>query len=588
MDRPTIANDKRAMATSMPPLPGRKEQDKGFPSFITSSDYKLSANPVAPPRKKRDGKKNPGIDSVGNITISNKSKSVKNVDVSHLDDGYELVANLKKESSDPWTDSLDKCNSIEECSKSLFDQGADLVVKLPPEQTESCCKETNSKSSQISPREESKKTKKAKKKSRSSSGHEDLINLTDSRMSDSVIDNSYSDFPFTKQITKISVSHNLDDSLFCDSTSLQQLRDSRSKSKAEKDENFNNFNGSTDETGNVVPPLPPLPNKTNKREEVIYDFGGTGAAFSKKNVPKEVSKPKSESLATNTLNQRQYSEKDSLYSIPKHAKPVAGLSTEEVQENCQESQAPSHPAKHVGPEDLKLLYAQPHKGPLSRKTDKHSKDQDSPPLLESRKLEMKVEKHSKDGSASHKIDKSSNEIPPPLPESRKSDPNVERYFKDFTSSHKIEKNSNEIPPPLPESRKSDPKVERHFKDLSSSQNLKSTHNNRQSSHSPTDTVLVQRPLPSLPERRTEPVNLDTGAFNADRVSSPSHDGFKFDFVADQRLKSSSSSDAVNKRPTQPLPTTLEGEDAVYEDATGRILYKFKDFFFKQIRIDKKL
>ncbi|XP_069140145.1 uncharacterized protein [Argopecten irradians] len=520
----------QAMTTSVPPLPARGTSliEKG-PTFISSIPISVDSDLRPPPRRKR-GNVNieQGLHKKASKSISEDNVSVRSPlvtsnadDIKDLDDGYDTVVELRKSNSDsaasdPWVRSLESGdeNSRKSTLKAFDD--AQLFVRLPNTADES----------------------------------DDFYSLSTPTPEDSV---SYN---FTRTSSCGEEGVHTDNNLDLDSAASGMKHLTLGK----KDENYNLCDKKPD--GHTPSPDELIASNlydfgksylmkepVNVRAENIYDFARSEGTLVHTPIPasSQSSLPQRSNSVVNqptfsTCSRTEFSEFDSLYSIPKSAKPVAGLSTEEVLR-------PVRPPRRVTPEPAPSLYSVPPKRLSKSQNSSSTADVEPPVALYS----VPQKKASKSHSSSSMLEEScENPKSSTTPKTKSMDsflapkpPSLDTLPSQKPPS--LEKLTCPIPPPV--------------ESLPSQKQATVTSPVRRS-------PLSMRPLPSLPtdtDSNSDMQNKLISISKAERATSPSHDGFMFNFVPDAETNSKSSTASSSGSGE----SKEEEADPVYEDATGR-------------------
>ncbi|XP_033756938.1 uncharacterized protein LOC117339463 [Pecten maximus] len=523
-----------SMSTSVPPLPARGTSliEKG-PTFISSAPLIVDSDLRPPPRRKR-GNANllvKGFQKSASKSISEDNVSVRSPlvtsnadDIEDLDDGYDNVVELRKSNSDsaatdPWVRSLE--NSDENSRKSTLKAYDDvqLFVRLPER----------------------------------SDNSEDLYSLSTPTPEDGF------NYDFTQKLGThtsssdedgVHAGNNLD--LDSAATGVKQM------TLGTKDENYNlcdkKAHGQTASPDELIASnlydfgksyLVKEP--INVRAENIYDFARSEGTLVHTQIPasSQPSLPQRSNTVVHpptfaTCSRTEFSEFDSLYSIPKSAKPVAGLSTEEVLR-------PSRPPRRVTPEPAPSLYSVPQKRTSKSQSSASMADVEPPVSLYSVPQKKASKSHSSSSmEESCEISKSST-----TPKTKSMDsflapkpPSLDTLPSQKPPS--LEKLTCPIPPPV--------------ESLPFQKQSSVTSPARRS-------PISMRPLPLLPTHPDGTSDMQNliSTLKGERGTSPSHDGFTFNFVPDAETNSKSSTASSSGSGA----SKEEDADPVYEDATGR-------------------
>ncbi|OWF41462.1 uncharacterized protein LOC110462324 [Mizuhopecten yessoensis] len=522
-----------AMSRSVPPLPARGTSliEKG-PTFIRPIN--CNSDPKPPPRRKcsinllEGGLKKTSSKSVSEDNVSVRSPLVTSNadDIEDLDDGYDNVVELRKSNSDsaatdPWVRSLENndVNSRKSTLKAYDD--AQLFVRLPDARVEKS---------------------------------DDYYNFNTPTPEDSF------NFNWTQKSVKHSSSsdeegvHATGNKLELDSAAAAV----KQMTLGGKDENYNLCDTKV-HGQNVVPDKEIASNiydfgksflvkePINVRAENIYDFARSEGTLVHTQIPpsSQLSLPQGSNMVIHpatfaTSGPSDFGELDSLYSIPKSAKPVAGLSTEEVLR-------PGRPPWRVTPEPAPTLYSVPQKRTSKSHSNSSMADVEPPKALYS----VPQKKASKSHSSSSMEESCENSKSSTTPKTK----SMDSFLAPKPPS--LDTLPNKKPPSL---EKLCCPAAPSLDSLPSQTQTSVTSPVRRS-------PISMRPLPSLPtdfDCSSEKQNL-LSSTKSERATSPSHDGFTFNFLPDAETNSKSSTTSSSGSGA----SKEEDTEPVYEDATGR-------------------
>ncbi|XP_060068580.1 uncharacterized protein LOC132548715 [Ylistrum balloti] len=528
-----LSEQIHAMTSSVPPLParGRSYIEKG-PTFISSAVVNVDSDLRAPPRRKYQESNLlvKGLNKTASKSVSEDNVSVRSPlvtsnadDIEDLDDGYDNVVELRKSNSDsaatdPWVRSLENndVNSRKSTLKAYDD--AQLFVHLPSKGDDY---EDNYSLSTPTPEDNFNFDCTQKPASHTSSGDEESVLKGNKPDLDSAATG-------VKQMTLGGKDENYN---LCD-------KNAHGKS-ASPDEliasNLYDFGKSYV----VQEPI-------NVRAENIYDFARSENTLVHTPIPTSSQSSQRSNMVVHpptfpTCGRTEFSEFDSLYSIPKSAKPVAGLSTEEVLR-------PVRPPRRVTPESAPTLYSAPQKRTSKSHSSSSMADAEPPVALYS----VPQKKASKSHSSSSMENSCENSKSSTTPKTKSMDsflapkpPSLDTLPSQKPPS--LERVTCPVPPSL--------------ETLHSQKQTSVTSPNRRS-------PISMRPLPSLPtnfDSSNDMQNKLLSSTKAERATSPSHDGFTFNFVPDAETNSKSSTSSSSGSGE----SKEEDAEPVYEDATGR-------------------
>lgn len=510
---------ENSMFASAPALPTRvkclSEKRLTFISSAFEPDLK------APPRRKRSGTnihdtslRNSASKSVSEDNVSDRSPlATMNVDdYEDLDDGYDNVLELRKSNSDsattdPWVRSLENNGTNVRNSTLKAPDDAQLFVDLP---LDGCASG------------ESLKTPTP------DDGFDgDWVQKLIQR---SLSEEHYINVPSENDLESDSAT-----------ASVKQMM------LETKDENFNlcdiKIASNIYDFGKsyLITKEPVI-----VRAENIYDFARSEGTLVHTPITSQPSPPQRSSMmihppAFAASGPTEFSEFDSLYSIPKSSKPVAGLSTEEVLR-------PARPPKMVL-EPCPDFYSVPQK----QTTKSHSSSsvagaEPSTPLYS-----VPQKKTSKSHSSSSMEESCDNSKSTTTPKTKSMDSFLAPKLPSLDTLPSVK-------PPSLEKLSSPP--------LPSLDSLPLQEHSTVTSPPARQSPIAMRPLPSLPTDANSPDDSQTNKLSStksERATSPSHDGFMFNFVTDtvdaaSKSSTSSSGSGASKD---------ENAEPVYEDATGR-------------------